>query len=446
MRPILTIVAVLVAALTGYYVFRDAPSQPAGIQPRTGTQYPAPKTARPQTGGTQRTVQGEMGEITVNVPDGFEARFESGVLTWRDMVSDEYLVTMEEAWDLDLSAVDLDADVLCVVDGIEITRDALRSRVLLEYGQAILNARYFSLVGQMAADETGLPYSLTDAEWQGYWQDWLTARGMDEETATAYLSVKMRVAPEEVQPLRRQMAEAVLACFPPVESVDELPLGLGEVFASTDEMRQAATLGRLMRDQIVAAGKDSDEGGFGTPIAGLLEPMSVLFNQMGSEVRFRRAWTTLEHELPEGVLAAFYTGELDEDAILPPWEHAGDRELILIDDLWEKVAPTLPEGILRAELREVVRAEVLGAKLAEAGVLPEPGQAWRAFAEDYLAHQTTFIKLDLKIQTNGYPGRAFYIEDQALTAGILATQPEGWDDEERLRDFFEANRFFVLGW
>lgn len=388
-----------------------------------------------------------MGEITVNVPDEFEARLEAGVLSWRDTVSDDFLVPMESAWNLDLSGVDLDAEVLCVVDGIEITRNDLRARLVLEHGKAVVNARMFTQVGRMAAAETGIPYGLTDEEWEGYFTQWLTDRGLDREMALAILSIRMQVPVEAVEPLRRDMVEAVLACFPAVESIDELPLGLGEVFASQDEMVQAASLGSLMQQTIKSHGKPSTtEQGYGTPIAGLLEPMSVLFIQMGNEARFRRGWTTLDSELPDGVLAAFFTGDPDPDAVLPPWEQTGDRELIMIDDVWSLVGPNMSEALVRSKLREVVWGKVLRSKLTQVGTLPTPGAAWRSFAEDYLAHLGTFIKLDLKIQSNGFPGRSFYIEDQSIVSGILGSLPEGWNSEDNLRDFFEANRFFVQGW
>ena len=447
MRPILIIVAVLAAAMGFLYVFRGAPDEPR--PPRQGTQVrqvQAPQNQRPQTGGATRTVQGEMGEITVNIPDELEARFEAGVLSWRDMVSDDYLVRVEDAWDVDLTGVDLDAEVLCVVDGVEITRDMLRSRVLLEHGQAALNARLFSILGKLAAAETGVPYGLSDEEWSGYWNEWTGSRGLDADSAKAYLAVKLGVPVEQVEPLRRQMVEAVLACLPPVESYDELPLGLGDVFAGPDEQERAAMVGNLMRESIQKLGQGSEGGGYGTPVAGLVEPMSGLFARMGSESRFRRAWTCLDADLPPGVLAGFFTGDLDPDQITPPWQIPGDRELVLIDELWEQVGPALGEQVLRSELREVVRNEVARAKLTDLGKLPTAEQAWGRFAQDYLANKMTFFDLDMMMQMEGYPGRTFYIEDKAIIAGVLASQSEGWDAEETLRDFFEANRFFVLGW
>ena len=444
MRPILTIVVVLVLALGGYYVLKDAPDQP--VQPRPGTNYPAPTTQRPQTGRTTTTVQGEMGEITVSVPDGFEARLEAGVLSWRDMVSEDYLVPMEDAWDVDLSGVDLNAEVLCVVDGVPITRDELRGRVLLEHGQAVVNARMYSILGKQAAAAMGTPYGLTDAEWDGYWNEWLSGTGTDAETAKALLSLRLKIPVEAVESVRREMVEAVLACLPAVESVDELPLGLGEVFSNEDEMKRAATIGTLMRTTIEGQGRGSESGGYGTPIAALLDPMGSLFAQMGDEARFRRSWTFMDGELPDGVLAGYYTGELDPDMVLPPWQHEGGRELILIDDLWDVVGSGFSEQLLRTELRDVVRAVVSRAKLAEAGTLPTPAAAWASFAEDYLAHKTSFFTLDMKIQTNGYPGRPFYTEDKAISSGILGSLPADWQSEEAMRDFFEGNRFFVLGW
>jgi len=444
MRSILIFVVVVAAALGAYMMFgkeAETPKGPSGSKP----QYNAPSTQRPQVGtapaGTG-IVKG--GEFTVNMPEGMEARVEAGVFTWRDTVSDEYLVRMEDAWDVDVSGVDFSNELLCRVDGVDITRDDLRTWLCLKYGQGVLNPSYYVEIGKMASAETGIPYGMSDEQWDLYFADWLAQKGIDKEYALSTLALRMAIPMDAVEPVRRDMVEAVLACFPPVESVNELPVGLGEAFTSDDQMKQAASLGMLMRETIQKLSKT--EGRDAAPIAALVDPMSVLFAGAGADMRFRRTWTTMTHELPAGTLAAIYTGPIEGDTILPPWEYAGDRTLISIDDIWSLIESGIKPSLMVSELREVIWSKVLKAKLAKAGKLPDVKTTWLQFADDYLAHKMSFFSLDFVLGQRGYPSRSFYLDDLMITGGFAASQPEGWNDEAHLRDFFDKNGFFILGW
>lgn len=442
MRSILTFVIVVAIAL-GLYTFL---SKDDGEATKTAPQktYQAPTTQRPQIGkpGTGGTVQG--GDFTVDLPDDMEARLEAGVFSWQDTVSDDYLVRMEDAWDVDVMAVDFSKDLLCRVDGVDITRDDLRSWICLKYGQGAINPRIYAEFGRMAAAKTGVPYGMSDAQWDVYFADWLAQKGVDKDYALANLALQLRVPMEAVEGIRRDMVEAVLAFFPPVESADELPLGLADSFTSDEQMVQASSLGLLMRETITRL--STDQGRIDAPISGLVEPMSMLFATGGEEMRFRRTWTSLMGDMPAGVLVSIFKGEMEGDGILPPWEYQGDRAQITIDEIWDLLAPGVQPALMRSELRDVIWSKVLQAKLAASGHLPGSREIWLQFADDYLAHKMAFFSLDFVLSESGYPSRSFYLNDLRITKGFADSQPAGWDSEENLRAFFDKNGFFVMGW
>ena len=442
MRSILIFVIVVAVALGIYSVFsKEGESVKTGPPQKT---YQAPTTQRPQVGKPAKggTVQG--GEFTVNMPADMEARLEAGVFSWRDTVSDEYLVRMEDAWDVDLSGVDFTKDLLCRVDGVDITRDDLRVWLCLKFGQGVINPRIYSEFGHMAAEETGTPYGMSDAQWDLYFADWLAQKGVDKDYAIANLALQLHVTMDAVEPIRRDMVEAVLACFPPVETVDELPLGLSEHFTTEEQMTQAASLGVLMRETISKL--STAHGRIDAPIAALVEPMSMLFATAGEELRFRRTWTPLMDDLPPGVLVSIYKGPMEGDSVQPPWEYQGDRAQILIDDIWKYLESGIQPALMRSELRDLIWSKVLRAKLAAAKKLPSSREIWLRFAGEYLAHKMSFFSLDFVLNQNGYPSRSFYLDDLRITRGFTASQPVGWDDEAHLRPFFDKNGFFVMGW
>jgi hypothetical protein len=442
MRSILIFVVVVAAALGAYTLFSKEADKPG---PRAGQQqtYQAPTTQRPQVdSGKTGVVKG--GEFSVQMPEGMEARVEAGVFSWRDTVSEDYLVRMEDAWDVDLSGVDFSKETLCRVGGVDITRDDLRAWICLKYGQAVINPAFYAEIGKMAAAETGIPYGMTDEQWETYFSDWLAQKGVDKDFALNNLAVQMRIPADAVESVRRNMVEAVLACFPPVETVSELPVGLGEAFTSDDQMKQAASLGMLMRETVSKL--KAEQGRADAPIAALVDPMSVLFSTAGADIRFRRTWSTLTHELPPGTLAAIYTGPMEGDGILPPWEYPGDRALISIDEVWSLLESGIKPALMRSELREVIWSKVLKEKLRQEGNLPDSRATWLLYADDYLAHKVTFFNMDFVMTQRGYPARSFYLDDLRITTGFAASQGAGWDDEGKLREFFDHNGFFVLGW
>lgn len=434
MRSILTFVIVVALALGAYKFFATSPDQPVTTTQQTGPNYQKPDVGRPQVGGAN-----------VQAPQvGPTAPTDTGAYTWRDQVSTEYLVRMEDAWDLDLSGLDLTADPICVVDGVPITQTAFREWVAIKHGQAVINSYVFEALGRMAAAETGIEYGMSDEQWALYFEEWIANKGQEREYALAYQAVSMKVPVEQVEIIRRRTVEALLALFPPVETVDELPLGMAEFFTNETDMTMAATLGNLMQTSIETL--TENQGRASAPIPAFIDPMSILFARVGASMRFQRSWDALYAEMPEGTVAAVYTGEMPADQILPPWQYEGDRYMVPLDEVFETTLPVLSDVNLRADLREVIWNEVLNARLKANGTRPTDEELWREFADRYLEMEVTFFNLDLTVVSDGYPNRSIYVADMRIEMGFEASQPADWLSEANLREFFDHNGFFIMGW
>lgn len=451
MRSILIFFAVVIAALGLYWFQREEPATPNGAGGNRGLEstFDKPSIERPQTGvGITRTVQGAQGEITAHIPESLvESMGVSADFSWREGVSEVNLIKMEDAWDFDLSEIDFSKDVLCTVDGVDITADDLHTWIVLKRGTAMLNSRAYESLGRMAAEETGIPYGLSDLEWERYFDESCMEKGLPKEQVLANLSLQLQLPLDQAEGVRRNMVEAILAFFPPVETVDELPMGVSRLFTTEQEIEDSTRLGELMHSQISAGGRNVDSGGsYGAPMPAFVDPMSFLFAKIGNDIRFRRVWTALDQNMPEGALLGIYTGPLQEGVVLPPWEQGDQVEYIMLEEMWTILEHTLTRHFMETELRDVIWSKVTKAKLAQEGALPAPGKIWRTFASEYLADINSFMQLDFKLQIRGYTGRPFYRNDLAITEGILGLQEEDWQADETLRSYFDNNSFFVLGW
>ena len=442
MRSILIFFAVVLASLGAFWVMREDPQAPNGGGATTGrgAALDRPSTERPRTGAGQIKPKASQNVPTVDASA-------AGALTneaWRETASRHNIIRMEDAWDFNLSDVDFAKPVLCSVDGIEITQADLRSRVLLTHAQGLLNSQVFELFGKLAAEETGVAYGVTDAEWEKYFGDFCAQKNMPEKDVLTNLAMQMKVPVSEVIPIRRQMLETILAFFPAVDSPDQLPGGIARLFLSDVELKDATTIGGLMRSQI-----GTNEGGEpipGSSLAVFMEPMSILFTRIGADIRFRRVWTNLDHPLPEGALLGVYTGVLDDSNLLPPWECGDEVQYIMIDTVWDKIESMMTRSSLENDLRDTIWGKVMTTKLAQSGALPSHSKVWNIYAGQHLADLGSFFQLDAQIFLNGYPSRAAYREDLAISEGILALQEEGWQSDAALREFYENNKFFVMGW
>ena len=434
MRSILAFVIVVALALGTYKFFSSDGDKGGSNATQMSGNYQKPSVPRPSTG------QPNVSSTTSPTVAGPEL----SSFAWEDQVSEEYLVRMEEAWDVDLSGVDLEADVLCTVGGVEITQQHLQQWVAVKHGQAIVNSYQFEALGRAAAEETGLPYGMTDEQWELYFQEYIDSQGGDRELVLNYQAYQMKVPADAVEGIRRRSIEGILAMLPPVETSSELPLNLDALLATDTNRLYAASFGNLMQDTIEKL--TESQGRVAAPVHGLVDQATLMFATIGPPLRFQRSWDVLYTDLPEGVLAAIHTGEVPEDQILAPWELTGDRVLIQREDVYNKVRAVLSDIVLREDLREVIWYEVLKANLAEDGHLPTDSEMWTLFASAYLSMQPTFYNMDLTAVSDGYANRSMYLADMRIQEGFERSQPENWLDEEILRTYYENNGFFVQGW
>lgn len=439
MKQYLILLGAVVLAIAAWFVLRDdgQTANNTGRGPRQGTG----RGQRPVTGGTP--TQGPSG-LSVTLPADLQRRIaELSEFDWSDTVTEETLVRMEDAWDFDLSGVDFDAEILGYLDGEPITREDLRRRCVLEHGMALVRSRMFWLAGKRLAEEHGLPFGLTDEEFEAYFENFAALRGQTVEQARVALALRMKLPEEAALQTRRDFVEGLLAFFPPAEFVEQLPQEIQDSLqnqtARDGAMRLSGILQQIRSD---ISGDPETASSF----ARAVDPMAAVMNTAFSEQLFRRGWTASDSELPDGAVAAFALGETT-DEILPPWLLPGEVALIETDELFELIEPMFARSHLEEELRVELWSQGLRAEIVRQGAAVPPEDIWREYAVEVLAGRNAAAPFEFLISSAfGWADLGLYREAEWIAAGFRAMQPEGWDSTEAQQEFFHDHRFFIQGW
>ncbi len=451
MKPYLILLVLVAAAIGVYLLTNDSgtdPSDPGARGRRGGApgrRVAAPESTRPNVPQGER-IQTRDGEAFRVIDPQIKERIEQlENLTWSSTVTEETLVRAEDGWRHDYSQVDFEAPVLCVVDGIEITREDYRRWAVIQHGMPLVRARLMHMAGEVVAQRYETPQeqcTLTDEQFAKYQENWAAKRQMTAEEAASLTSIQLKLPVEAALRVRRDYIESVLAFYPPVETAEQLPEEIHAVI-EPEQLGNVFTLLSVLDS--IRGQLDTDEGI--AKLAGVFELMMAMMGDVVDYSVFRRGWTAVDGPLPEGKVAGFVAGELTEGSLLPPWQEPGEKLHVDTEEMYAAIEPALGRANKEDALRIAVWSKLLRSRLAERDVEPSDEQAWVDWAEEYLRGQETFFDAEFVAKgLLGYSTMPFYRETKRLLRGFERSLPAGWDDPANLRAFFLQHRFFIQRW
>lgn len=457
MKPFLILAAVTGLVLGGFWLTRDRGTDPVGPFPNasgTPTRMGAPTTQRPvvqptsKPGSVKRTFTDSGGrKVEAEISDELvELQELMNSSDWSDMVTDETLVRMEDAWRFDFSGIDFEAPILCRVNGIEVTRDDFRRQCVLEIGNPLLRSELYALTGRRLAEDQGQPYGLTDAQFELYLRAWAEVRGLEPELGVEGLMQISHMPEEAVRKWKRDMIETMLAYFPAVDKASDFPSATN---AALKDSKPIEIFAVLSAKDLGNLRENLDNPESMRKLVETLQPMAMVWSSQGDQILINRAWTYKDADLPADVVAGCYLGHLDpEQEGLPPWSYAADDvAFVRTDPLFELIRPMLYRDLMEEELRRALWASILRHELEQKGALESAEDAWAAFVEKHVRGRDALLG-ESGVLTMGhkFPTVAQGREAQRITRSFRAMQGPGWDDKEALRAFYPRHRFFINYW
>lgn len=467
MKQILLVVFVTAMAALGFVVTRKlapakggptadptAPAASAGVPPAgSGRAQPAkpaeqaPK-AKPDGGAKAGPKQG-----TVKLPADLAAKEEQRKnFDWRSAMDSSNVVSLEEAWQFDLSWVDFEAPVLLRAGGLAVTREDFRASLLGDLGRALLDSRAARELALWYAGQQGQNPAFTDAEWQLIVEVKAerAGRSVDELRSAWALASGLPLAASEA--LQRWSQEASLAygiCGQGVAGMPQLfqdNLPEGEPRKLADQM--LAVLQTAWKEWSAARseGRPIDRA-LASQLIGSTEGFAMFQTNVWHDELAYRLWTSLDNPLPEGAAAALATGPLPAAPVPPPWTWGGEPINLPTDELYALLGPSLGRAALEAALADCLWFKLLGARLQEQGLLQSPETAWATFAKEYAESKLTALPMIfVRCTMEGFPSLRAYRAVTRMIDSLMAGELKGWDDLDSLDEYFQRNRFFIEGW
>ncbi len=374
---------------------------------------------------------------TVPVPSGESNPAAPRSENWNGVASEEWIVPVEDGWDVDLSGVDLTADVLIRVGGRTLRRDDLERFLCLRYGDSLVTTLLGLAAAGPLADRTGgLPERDAAAEAVAL-ERMRESRGLAQEDWELRLrgatACGMTFAVEGI--LQRQRLIRLL--LPDVESVADLP-------EETREVVTAAFLDMVVRQR--ASTRMALASGQPAPRAAM-DAEAITIDNWTTQQLPVRAWTFLDHALPRGVIAAVKDGPATEDPDTPPWQLRGKQRNVRLDQVLPFLEDTITDEDRRAGLRELVMWAACDEALAKKRALVSDSDAWALYKARLRQHAGTMVSLDISVkEIQGFPSMAQFRRHLALLEGHQRAFPDLVDDENARREFFEGWRFVFDRW
>ncbi len=371
--------------------------------------------------------------------------------SWKAMVSAETLVLIEDAWSLDVSGVDFDADVLLTMelpDGtrVEITQTDWQKYLCISLGQQLIASESFAIAARSVAAEYDEPFGMTDEEWANYLVAAAEAIQFPMENYLARIARLYKGYSQETAMLaRRRQIESLLAYFPVVQDAYLLPM---EVQTAVDIGYEAQYL-NMLNGNLREVRADYGAEGAMAVLANSIEPLAIIYTKVPGEVAFRRCWTFLDAELPDDAVVGCFTGNLVTDSVLPPWlQPDGGFEYLSIDDILPKLSVENLEPLERDKfLKELVWHRVLNATQVAENIALSPEEAWGRYAEEFIERADTKLGINMIISGwKGYPSLDHYRAVCRVFEGASNLFPENWKTEDVQRGFYDSHRIFVESW
>ncbi len=435
MKQILLVLALTALAAVGFVVARKlgepAVSQTASSQAPVGPRTPA---------ATPPTVQRAQTPQPATPPQVS--------MDWREFSSRSWSIDPADGWAPDLSAVDFDAEVLCMVGDLEIRRDDFRKYLSLTAARPLVDAWLSWHLAAHAAAQRGIDdIRLGEDVHALVIRRWAEERQLEPEVAPLVLAHFVRMPVLAALKLRELALEGTLASFRGITALEQIPEADRQVLVPEPHQReQMPNLLRGIEDGMALYREEGDPEGLFLALRAV-ETLTLFQDPLRVQQAERRSFTFLDGTTRPGVVAAVALGPVPPGELLPPWLLPGELGEVHLDDIWELIGENLERMALERYLREWIYFAALLDEQERQGIAIEPETAWRTYYQEYLASQgVVFDVRQLQLMFHRFPSMAHYRALERLRQGYEGSLPEDWDSEERQRSFFADNRFLVEGW
>lgn len=444
----LTVLALGGFMLTRQFLEKEESRPQLGLPEGPGAQgnVQAPQQPRPQL---------QPGEQFVTASDELRETVQRRrTADWRKFSSAEHVVTPEQDWTFDLSTVDFEADPVFEQGNVSISRGEFRAFMCLELAPDLVEVSMAVPYSMRLAAERGIDLSALDQVGMDMLFAYFAAtKGMSPETAGAQLAAQHNMP---VRLSRRLWDSAVRTSLGYFIGNDVALAQFAQSMTTLEGNQDASETTQVMLATLdegwaqFAAARAAGEEPSVEALSKLLEPnnpLNVIHRRSrDTEVR-RRAWTFLDHDLPDGVVGGIALGEFPEGAATAPWLVEGDAYFLQADDLWGDLSENLNRSTMEDSLRNLVWLRAVGAALERAGTLEPQERSWELFLQLDAQYLNTIMTLAFeKVSLEGYPSMAHFRCIERLRRGFDAQLPEGWDSFENLETYFENNRVFIESW
>jgi len=422
----------------------------------SGTKDAGPKRtnrARPpvqQPRGEAKARPKATTEVAEAARDAAEEFLGGGEDTWKSMLTDETLVRMEDAWHIDTTTIDFDADVLLTMElptgeQIEITQSDWKRYLCLSLGRALIESNVFAIAGRRTSESFDQPYGFTDAQWKQYLEYAAADKQLPVERYIEQIASSYQLPVETTMAMRRNQVEGMLAYFPTVADASLLPLAVRQSVNIDDERQYLNQLNTNFAEARV----DLDAPEAMARLANGMDPLMIIFGKLPAQEFFNRSWSFLDAEVPDNAIMGVFTGELVTDTVMPPWlQPNGGFEYVKTEDVYPYLAPDrLTTADRDTYLRELVWFRVLTATQESRGTAISPEEVWEEYADEYKARVGTAMNFAFVVGgLKGYPSMMHYRAVRRVFEAFIANLPENWQTEEVQREFYRKHRIFVEAW
>ena len=443
MKQFLIVLCVLAAAIL-LYMFSSG-TKDAGPK---RTNRPRPNLQQPKGEGKARP------KATTEVADSARVAAEEflgeGEDTWKSMLTDETLVRMEDAWQIDTSGVDFDADVLLSMElptgeRIDITQSDWQRYVCLSTARVLIESQVLAITGRRTSKEYDQPYGFSDSQWKLYMNSRAESKKMPLETYLKQVASTYQLPIESTVATRRNQVEGMMAYFPTIQDVSLLP---GAVLQAVNIDAERQYLNQLNRN-FAEARLDLDSSESMARIANAMDPLMIIYGKLPAQEYFNRSWSFLDAEMPDNAIMGVFTGDLVTDVVMPPWlQPDGEFEYVTTEDVFPLLTPDLLTRVDRdGYLRELVWFRVLLAVQEARGSAISPEEVWEEYADEFRARAETAMNFAFVVTgLKDYPSMMHYRGVRRVFESFIANLPENWKSEEVQREFYLKHRIFVEAW
>ncbi|QDU68902.1 hypothetical protein [Engelhardtia mirabilis] len=456
MKQIVAVLVFTALAAVAFVVVRklnEAPPEQAQQQPAGQSTNPKPlahppKQSPPSSGSgkssTLTNQQGQQVTISPMISDKVEALAE---VDWVDAAHGDKMVRMADRWEVDLSGVDLEADVVISFEGGEITRDELHQAAVTRLLNPLVEALSAVEIGRGFAASRGVePRVLSDDLKQFRFELWCEQHGIDVEVGDYVMGLRNGMPGPVARRFYDASGDAVLVGLTSARELNQLSASfLANLPAGEPSKAVEALLANLDDVWSRVSGGESAED---LDLKGLmltLEQLALLRMDASREDIAKRTWSIFDHELPPNAAMGVATGDLPEG--MAPWEAADGVTYIAIDELWPLIEENYRSSALIEVLREYLPYRVLRAELERSGTYADDRADWAHWSAEYVQASGTLLGARfLNMSILGFPNLPYYRGMQRLIRGFERTQEEGWQSEEVLREYYSRNRFLIESW